>query len=82
MKEEKLSYEEAIKELEEIIKSLEKETISLDDSLEKFKKGIELYKYTNKLLSGAEGEIKILLDGPDGLLNEEDFFEEVEGDHY
>lgn len=58
----KLTYEEAIKELEEIIGFLEGENYSLNDAVDKFKSGVILYKYCNSLLSKAEGEIKILLD--------------------
>jgi len=56
-----LSYEEAICKLEDILKDLENDDCTLKDSLDKFKKGIELYGYCNDLLSKADGEIKILL---------------------
>lgn len=56
-----LSYEEAVSKLEKILKDLENDDCTLNDSLDKFKKGIELYNYCNNLLSKAEGEIKILL---------------------
>lgn len=38
MKTNKLTYEEAIKELEQIIEDLEEKDLSLMDSLEKFKR--------------------------------------------
>lgn len=56
-----LSYEEAVFKLEKILKDLENDDCTLNDSLNKFKKGIELYNYCNDLLSKADGEIKILL---------------------
>lgn len=56
-----LSYEEAVSKLEKILKELEEDDCTLKDSLDKFKKGIELYNYCNELLSKADGEIKILL---------------------
>lgn len=56
-----LSYEEAVSKLEKILKDLENNDCTLNDSLNKFKKGIELYNYCNELLSKADGEIKILL---------------------
>lgn len=56
-----LSYEEAVSKLEKILKDLENDDCTLNDSLDKFKKGIEMYNYCNDLLSKAEGEIKILL---------------------
>lgn len=57
----KLSYEDAIRELESIICFLEKDDYSLKDAMEKFKLGVQLYKHCNTLLSKAEGEIKIIL---------------------
>ena len=77
MNKEKLSYEEAIEELEEIIKVLESGELSLRDSLDKFKKGIELYNYCNEILEGIEGEVKVLLKDESGDLKEEVFDLEV-----
>ncbi|MCF6465609.1 exodeoxyribonuclease VII small subunit [Clostridium sp. Cult2] len=77
MKNSKLTYEEAIKELEEIIEELEEENLSIKDSLEKFKRGIALYNYCNDMLKDIEGEIKILLKDENDNLEEEDFYMEV-----
>ena len=56
-------FESALKELEKIVRELESGDISLDDSLKKFEKGIELYKSCRLTLEGAEKRIKILSDG-------------------
>ena len=72
-----LTYEEAVKELEEILEDLEKENLSLNESLEKFKRGIVLYNHCNEILNNVEGEIKILIKDEDGSLKEEDFDMEV-----
>ncbi len=77
MKKNKLTYEEAIKELEDILMDLEKDDIPLSDSLEKFKRGVVLYKYCNEILNDVEGEIKILLKDENGDIEEEDFHMEV-----
>lgn len=82
MKNNKLSYEEAFKELAKIIERLEKDEIDLNESIEIFKRGVELYKYCNELLSNAEGEVKLLLEDADKSLKEVDFFEEVEKDNF
>jgi exodeoxyribonuclease VII small subunit len=74
---ENLSYEEAVKELETILEELEKEGLTLNESLEKFKKGVALYKYCNEILNDVEGEIKILLKDEEGNLEEKDFHVEV-----
>ncbi|MDR7856150.1 exodeoxyribonuclease VII small subunit [Tissierella sp.] len=56
-----LTYEEAVSKLESILKELESGNCSINDTIEKFKNGVELYNYSNDLLLKAEGEIKILL---------------------
>ncbi|MBU5254876.1 exodeoxyribonuclease VII small subunit [Tissierella praeacuta] len=77
MKNKKLTYEEAISQLEGILKELESYDCTLDESMDKFKKGIELYNYCNELLSEKEGEIKILLKDNNGEMTEMDFPVEV-----
>ena len=57
----KLSYEEAIAQLEKILGELEKEDNTLEQSMENYKKGLELYKYCSEILKEAEGEVKVLL---------------------
>lgn len=75
----KLSYEEAVKELEVIIKFLEKDDYSLSDAMDKFKLGVEIYKHCNTLLGKAEGEIKILLGDEEQDFEDLSFFREVDG---
>lgn len=54
------SFEAALKDLEKIVRELESGEVSLDESLKKFEKGIELYKNCRQTLEGAEKRIKIL----------------------
>ena len=77
MVENKLSYEKAIEELEQILEVLENGDLSLKDSMEKFKRGVELYNYCNEILKNVEGEIKVLLKDQNGNMNEEVFDLEV-----
>ena len=53
-------YESSFKELENIIKELESKDISLEESIKKYEKGIELYKYLNNTLKAYEGKIKTI----------------------
>ena len=53
-------YESSFRELENIIKELESKDISLEDSIKKYEKGIELYKYLNNTLKAYEGKIKTI----------------------
>ena len=77
MNKDNLSYEKAVEELELILNKLESGELPLNDSLENFKRGIELYNYCNKILKDTEGEVKILLKDENGNLNEEVFNLEV-----
>lgn len=82
MEEKNLSYEDALKELEDIIERLEIDKASLNESVEIFKKGVELYKHCNSLLSKAEGEVKLILNDSDDSFIEMNFFEDGEEDSF
>lgn len=69
----KLSFEEAIAELESTVNELEVEKLSLEESVKKFEKGMELSKYCNELLSKAEKDISILIEQSNGEMKEEPF---------
>lgn len=68
-----LTYEEAYEELEKLVDSMENDDLTLEESLKKYKRGIELYKYLNKILNTMEGEIKILLEDKENGITESDF---------
>ncbi|MBW4828808.1 MAG: exodeoxyribonuclease VII small subunit [Clostridiaceae bacterium] len=57
-----LSYEEGLKELESIIDGLETGELTLEESFNKFKKGVDLYKHLYEILNKVEGEIKIIME--------------------
>ncbi|MGN9164137.1 exodeoxyribonuclease VII small subunit [Tissierellaceae bacterium HCP3S3_D8] len=80
MKYENLSYEEALEELQNILDNLENGEHTLSESVDMFKNGIELYTHCNNILSKTDGEIKILLESEDSLI-EEDFLKEAD-DYY
>lgn len=68
-----LTFEEAIENLEKIVEELENGKLSLDESVKKFKNGIELAKYCNQTLEQAEKQISILLEDENGEIIEENF---------
>ena len=72
-KSEELSFEEAMNNLEDIVAKLEKGELSLDESVENFKKGMELSNYCNELLDKAEKSITVLTKDKSGELVEENF---------
>ncbi len=68
-----LSFEEAINELEKTVNELEVEKLTLDESVKKFQKGMELSKYCNELLDKAEKDISILIEQSNGEIKSEKF---------
>ena len=68
-----MSYEEALKKLEEIASKLEKGDLTLDESIEAFRKGMELSKYCAGKLDEAEKKISIFIENENGVISEEEF---------
>ncbi len=60
MKEE-MSFESAMKRLEEIVQMLENGNLPLEDSIKIFEEGIKLVRYCSKKLEEAERKVNILL---------------------
>jgi len=73
MSKKKISYEDAILELEDIVKKLEYGELTIEESLNAFQKGIELSKYCNNKLDEMEKKISILLENEKGEIVEEPF---------
>jgi len=63
---EELSFEEAVKKLEEIVSDLESDELSLEELLEKFEEGIRLSRLCSQKLDKAEQKIKLLLKSKEG----------------
>lgn len=63
MVEENMSFEDNLKELEEIVANLEKGNVPLDDAIEEFKKAMDLVKACDDKLKDAQDTIaKIVMD--------------------
>ena len=56
-----LTYEEAIKRLEEIVARLENEDIPLEEGLAQFKEGVRLSRYCREKLAEIEFQVEYLL---------------------
>ena len=69
--EKELTFEKAMKRLEEIVNALENGTVSLDDSLKLFEEGIKLTKYCENELKNIENKAsKILMDSKEEKFEE------------
>ena len=55
-----MTYEEAEKELQTIVERLERGEAGLDEALELWERGEELYRFCAEQLSTAEGKIEEL----------------------
>ena len=76
--EEKASFEENMKKLEEIAVELEKGDLDLDTSVKKFEEGMKISKECSEMLEKAEKKITMLIKGDDGELTEEKFVQNEE----
>ena len=60
--EEKLSYSEAIAELEQIVEEIEEGTVSVDELSEKVKRAAYLLRICKEKLTSTEDDVKKILD--------------------
>ena len=56
----RLSFEEALNELEALVDRMERGDLSLEESLQSFERGIELTRTCQQALSAAEQKVEIL----------------------
>ena len=61
-----MSFEQALKRLDEIVKGLEKGDVSLNDSMSLFEEGTGLIRLCSGMLDAAEQQVVKLKKGPDG----------------
>jgi len=61
-----LTFEAAMRELEEIVAALEKGNVDLDKSIALYERGEALKKHCDALLKNAEARIEKIVQGADG----------------
>lgn len=62
----KMTFEDALKEMEQIIGQLERDDLTLSSALENFERGVTLMRVCDMHLKSAEGKLKQLLKGESG----------------
>ncbi len=62
------SFEEAQRELDAIVTQIEAGSISLEESLEKYERGVFLVQFCRGVLQQAEKQIDVLSRGEDGAV--------------
>lgn len=65
-----VSFEEKLKELEEIVQELESGKLNLDESVKKFELGMKISKECSEMLQNAEKKINILIHKGEELVEE------------
>jgi exodeoxyribonuclease VII small subunit len=60
-KPENLSFEEAMAELEGIVQAMEQGSLTLEQSLKQFERGVQLANASNDKLNSAEQKVSILM---------------------
>lgn len=75
---EKLTFEQAVSELEKITLELESGSCELEKSLELFERGVCLTKLCTKMLDEAQQKIGLLMENEDGKMTAKAFVQEDE----
>jgi len=74
----KKTFEQSMKQLEQIVQDLESGDLSLEKAIKKFEEGIQLSKFCSKKLEETEKKISILLKDTNGEITEAPFQAEDE----
>ncbi len=60
-----MTFKEASIELEQIVRALESGDLELEESLDRYSRGVELLKSLRERLASAEQKVRVLLDATD-----------------
>jgi exodeoxyribonuclease VII small subunit len=69
----KKTFEQAMKQLEQIVEALESGDLPLEKAISKFEEGIQLSKFCSNMLDETERKITILTQGQEGDISEKPF---------
>jgi exodeoxyribonuclease VII small subunit len=69
----KTTFEQSLKQLEQIVDELESGELPLEKAVKKFEEGIQLAKHCNRLLTETEKKITLLTRDSDDKIRESDF---------
>lgn len=67
----KLSFEEALAELQALVKSLEKGDSKLDDAINSYQRGVDLKRHCEAKLREAQLKVEKIVQRADGTLSSE-----------
>ena len=69
----KKSFEQSLKQLEQIVREMESGELPLEQAIRKFEEGIELSKFCAQKLEEAERKITLLMQASSGAVVEKPF---------
>ena len=61
-----LTFEDALRALEDVVRRLESGDVPLDESIELYERGEKLRQHCQKRLDSAQARIEKIVQGPDG----------------
>lgn len=76
----KKTFEQSLKQLEQIVQELESGDLPLEKAIQKFETGIQLSKFCTTMLDETEKRVTLLLKDEAGNITETPFAEEDESD--
>ena len=76
----KKTFEQSMKNLEQIVQELEDGDLPLEKAIKKFEEGIKLTKFCSEKLDETEKKISVLLKNAEGQMTEKPFNPEDETD--
>jgi exodeoxyribonuclease VII small subunit len=65
----KMSFEEALAELQQIVQRLEQGDAKLDDAIKAYERGAELKKHCEQKLEEAKQKVAVIAKNPDGSVS-------------
>lgn len=74
----KLSFEDALRALEDVVRKLESGEVPLDDSISLYERGEALRKHCQARLDAAQARIERIVSGPDGSATGTQPFDEAD----
>lgn len=73
MAKKKISFEEALAQLEDIAEKIEQGEIGLEESITKYEEGMQLVQHCRDILTKAEGKIQKLHEKADGSVEKQSY---------
>ena len=77
---EQMSYEEALKELQDVVETLERGDPSLEEAMQLFERGRELLHHCTRLLTQARLKLRLLTEVEEVPEDLQAFLQEEDGD--